>query len=302
MKSISPSNTLRDKDRLFPTVMILPTLIVLLIMTVYPIIFTAIYSFTNYQIKGAKIVSEYVGFKNYVSLFAKTAFRQAILNTVKFTIIAVILEIVFGMLIAVFINSLKRGQKIMRTLVLIPYLLPTVTVCLIWKMMLSPNYGIINQVWQTLFGVAAPNWFNDVRTAFWAVLVIDVWQNIPFAFLLMYASLQSVPADQYEAADVDGANKVQQFFHITIPSIKSSIFLCFLMRTIDTFRLFEKVNILTKNGGPGGTVATVTEYIYLNGIQSFKFGFGSAGSIVMTILVLILSSVYIKNAIRKKKA
>lgn len=274
--------------------MLTPTMIVLLVMTAYPLIFTFVYSFTDYNyLKGTEDAS-FVLFENYTSLIQNGYFQQAVWNTVIFTVLAVVLEMGFGLLIAVFVNSLKRGQKIMRTLLLLPYLLPAVTVALSWRMMLSANYGIINQFLESL-GLPVFNWFMDTQTAFGTILVIDVWQNVPFVFLLLYASLQSVSESQYEAARIDGAGTLQQFWYITLPNIKSSLALCALLRTIDTFRLFEKVNVLT-GGGPAGTTTTITQFLYTYGIESLDFGFGSAGAIVMTVLVLILSSFYIKRA------
>ena len=274
--------------------MLTPTMIVLLVMTAYPLIFTFVYSFTDYNyLKGTEDAS-FVLFENYASLIQNGYFQQAVWNTVIFTVLAVVLEMGFGLLIAVFVNSLKRGQKIMRTLLLLPYLLPAVTVALSWRMMLSANYGIINQFLESL-GLPVFNWFMDTQTAFGTILVIDVWQNVPFVFLLLYASLQSVSESQYEAARIDGAGTLQQFWYITLPNIKSSLALCALLRTIDTFRLFEKVNVLT-GGGPAGTTTTITQFLYTYGIESLDFGFGSAGAIVMTVLVLILSCFYIKRA------
>ena len=274
--------------------MLTPTMIVLLVMTAYPLIFTFIYSFTDYNyLKGTEQAS-FILFDNYTKLFKNGYFQQAVWNTIKFTILAVILEMGLGLLIAVFINTLKRGQKIMRTLLLLPYLLPAVTVALSWRMMLSSNYGIVNQFLNAL-GLPVYNWFMDTKTAFGTILVIDVWQNVPFVFLLLYASLQSVSENQYEAARIDGAGFLQQFWYVTLPNIKGSLALCALLRTIDTFRLFEKVNVLT-GGGPAGTTTTITQFLYTYGIKSLDFGFGSAGAIVMTVLVLILSSVYIKRA------
>ena len=271
-----------------------PTLILQLVMTANPQIFTFVYSFTDYNyLKGTENAS-FVLFDNYVSLFKNGYFQQAVWNTIKFTILAVVLEMALGLLIAVFVNSLKRGQKIMRTLLLLPYLLPAVTVALSWRMMLSANYGIINQFLKGL-GLPVFNWFMDTKTAFGTILLIDVWQNVPFVFLLLYASLQSVSENQYEAARIDGAGFFQQFWYITLPNIKGSLALCALLRTIDTFRLFEKVNVLT-GGGPAGTTTTITQFLYTYGIKSLDFGFGSAGAIVMTLLVLILSSFYIKRA------
>ena len=284
---IAKLNSAQAATNRFGIGMLTPTLIVLLVMTAYPLIFTFVYSFTDYNyLKGTENAS-FVLFDNYVSLFKNGYFQQAVWNTIKFTILAVVL-------IAVFVNSLKRGQKIMRTLLLLPYLLPAVTVALSWRMMLSANYGIINQFLKGL-GLPVFNWFMDTKTAFGTILLIDVWQNVPFVFLLLYASLQSVSENQYEAARIDGAGFFQQFWYITLPNIKGSLALCALLRTIDTFRLFEKVNVLT-GGGPAGTTTTITQFLYTYGIKSLDFGFGSAGAIVMTLLVLILSSFYIKRA------
>ena len=291
---IAKLNSAQAATNRFGIGMLTPTLIVLLVMTAYPLIFTFVYSFTDYNyLKGTENAS-FVLFDNYVSLFKNGYFQQAVWNTIKFTILAVVLEMALGLLIAVFVNSLKRGQKIMRTLLLLPYLLPAVTVALSWRMMLSANYGIINQFLKGL-GLPVSNWFMDTKTAFGTILLIDVWQNVPFVFLLLYASLQSVSQNQYEAARIDGAGFFQQFWYITLPNIKGSLALCALLRTIDTFRLFEKVNVLT-GGGPAGTTTTITQFLYTYGIKSLDFGFGSAGAIVMTLLVLILSSFYIKRA------
>ncbi|MEG1592857.1 MAG: sugar ABC transporter permease [Oscillibacter sp.] len=283
-------------ERAFPRLMIAPTLLVLIVLTAYPLIFTFIYSFTDYNYLKGPGSANFVLFDSYASLLQNAYFRQAMVNTLKFTVLAVFFEMILGLLVAVFINSLKRGQKVMRTLLLLPYLLPAVTVALSWKMMLSSNYGIVNQVLEAV-GLPVFNWFMDTRTAFGTILLIDVWQNVPFVFLLLYASLQSVSESQYEAARIDGAGAVQQFWYVTIPNIKNGLALCALLRTIDTFRLFEKVNILT-GGGPAGTTSTITQFLYNYGIKNLKFGFGSAGAIVMTVLVLVLSSFYIKKAMK----
>lgn len=276
--------------------MLTPTLVVLLVMTAYPLVFTLVYSFTDYNLlRALKNPVSFIALKNYTDLLKDEYFQQAIWNTVKFTVLAVIFEMLIGFLMALLVNSLRRGQKAMRTLLLLPYLLPTVTVAMSWRMMLSPNYGIVNQVLSAL-NLPVYNWFSDVKTAFGMLVMIDVWQSAPFVFLLLYAALQSVPASQYEAARIDGANSIKTLFYVTIPNIKNSLALCALLRTIDSFRLFDKVNLLT-GGGPANTTATITQYLYNYGIKSLDFGFGSAGAIVMTILVLILSSFYIKRAL-----
>ena len=251
--------------------MLSPTVVILLIMTAYPLFFTLVYSFTDYNLlRSLKKGSHFIALQNYTKLLSDPYFQQSILNTVKFTILAVIFEMFIGLVMALFVNSLKRGQKTMRTLLLLPYLLPTVTVALSWRMMLSPNYGIVNQVLQALH-LPVYNWFSDIHTAFGMLVLIDVWQSAPFVFLLLYAALQSVPQSQYEAARIDGANRFKILFYVTLPNIKNSLALCALLRTIDSFRLFDKVNLLT-GGGPANSTSTITQYLYNYGIKSRQRG------------------------------
>lgn len=294
-EKVTKLNTAQNAAKRFGLGMTSPTVIVLLVMTAYPLLFTLFYSFTDYNLlKNLRKPAEFILFENYTKLLTNEYFQQSIWNTVKFTILAVIFEMLVGFAMALLVNSLRRGQKVMRTLLLLPYLLPTVTVALSWRMMLSPNYGIVNKVLEAL-NLPVYNWFSDIHTAFGMLLLIDIWQCAPFVFLLLYAALQAVPQAQYEAARIDGANAVKTLFYVTIPNIKNSLALCALLRTIDSFRLFDKVNLLT-GGGPANSTSTITQYLYNYGISSLDFGFGSAGAVIMTILVLVLSSAYIKRA------
>lgn len=282
----------------FATLMMLPTLVTMIIMTVYPMISTVAYSLTNFRLLKKNL--SFVGIQNYINLLSNEYFQQAIWTTVKFTVFSVFFEMLIGFVFALYVNSLKsqRVQKIMRTLLLLPYLLPAVTVALSWRMMLSANYGIVNQ-WLTDMHIPVFNWFSDIRTAFPMLVVIDVWQNTPFVFLLLYASMQSISKDQYKAAKMDGSRALSTLWYVTIPNLKTSLALCALLRTIDSFRIFDKVNLLT-GGGPANSTTTITQYIYNFGIKSLKFGLGSAGALIMTVIVLVLSSLYIKNAIKTK--
>lgn len=284
------------KTAIFPYTMTLPTIILLIVLTIFPLLFTAYYSLTDYYYLASS-PPKFIALDNFIKIVKDRYFQQAVGNTIRFTILAVVFETSLGLAIAVLIHSIRKGNKILRTTVLLPTLLPPVTVALVWQIMFSNNYGIINQL-TGLIGIPPQNWLMDVRTAFYAILVIDIWQYTPFAFLMIYASLQTVPLGQYEAATIDGASKWQQFRFITIPNILSGVILVVLLRTIDTFRLFDKVNILTK-GGPANSTATITQYIYLNGIRSLKVGYGAAASLIMTVLVLILSSFYVKKAFTK---
>ncbi|MDR1636447.1 MAG: sugar ABC transporter permease, partial [Treponema sp.] len=264
---------MKNKGNTFGVLMTSPTIAILAIFTVFPLLFTLFYSFTDYYFLARKPAAG-VGFNNYIELLKNGYFLQAIRNTVKFVILAVLIETGAGISIAVFVNSFKKNTKLLRTIILLPVLMPPVTVALMWQTMLSNNYGIINQLLGFL-RIGPVNWLMDIKTAFYAILVIDVWQYTPMAFLLIYASMQTIPQVQYEAARMDGAGVWAQFLYITVPNISSGILMVVLMRTIDTFRLFDKVNILTK-GGPANSTATMTQFIYQQGVRGLKVGYGSA--------------------------
>ncbi|WP_145409038.1 carbohydrate ABC transporter permease [Paenibacillus xylanexedens] len=279
--------------RVFQWAMLAPVTLLLICVTVFPFIYTVTNSFTDYYYLASD-AKQFIGFSNYVKIIQDEQFRQAVWNTLKFMFLAVSIETALGLGIAVLIESMRRGQKILRITMLIPSLLPPVTVALIWQMMLSNHNGIVNHLLHW-FGVGPFNFLMDINIAFNAILFIDIWQWTPFAFLLLYAGLQSVPRSQFEAAKVDGAGKLRIFFHITLPNIMPPLFMVILLRTIDTFRLFDKVNILT-GGGPANSTTTITQYIYKQGVYNLQIGYGAAASVIMVMLVLVFSVFYIKRS------
>ena len=279
----------------FAILMESPTCVILTVLSIYPFVYTLYYSLTNFYYIS-KDGLDFVGLKNYADLVRNPYFIRAVINTIKFTVACTLLETVAGVAVAVYVNGLRHFKKTMRTILLLPNLLPPVTAALIWKIMLSNNYGIINEFLRFMH-IPVFNWFFDTRTAMPVIILIDVWQCMPFVFLLIYASLQTVPQTLYEAAKIDGANKWHEFRYITMPCISGAVVLCLLLRTIDSFRMFDKINILT-GGGPANTTATITQFIYTYGIKSLKFGYGSAGAVVMAAIVLLLSIQYIKKSMK----
>ncbi len=279
----------------FAILMESPTFVILTVLSIYPLVYTLCYSLTNFYYISKDRMS-FIGLKNYADLARNPYFIRAVINTIKFTVACTLLETAAGIGVAVYVNGLRHFKKTMRTILLLPNLLPPVTAALIWKIMLSNNYGIINEFLRFMH-IPVFNWFFDTRTAMPIIILIDVWQCMPFVFLLIYASLQTVPQTLYEAAKIDGANGWHEFRYITMPCISGAVVLCLLLRTIDSFRMFDKINILT-GGGPANTTATITQFIYTYGIKSLKFGYGSAGAVVMAAIVLLLSVQYIKKSMK----
>lgn len=286
---------INDQDRIFGYGMLLPAMLILIILSVFPICFILFYSFSDFYYLSKEPL-KFIWFENYIEIFQDRYFLQALFNTFKFMILAVFFEILIALFLAGIVNSLKKLANLVRSILVLPYLMPPVTTVLIWQIMLSNNEGIINKILE-IFGFAPHNWLQDPSTALYAILIIDIWQYMPFVFLLLYSAMLNVPKDQYEAAKIDGASVFKQFIYITIPNIMPSILIAITLRIIDTFRLFDKVNILT-GGGPANSTATISQYIFDHGIKSLKVGYASAVSVIMVVAVLIFSIRYIQKQLK----
>lgn len=286
---------INDQDRIFGYGMLLPAMLILIILSVFPICFILFYSFSDFYYLSKEPL-KFIWFENYIEIFQDRYFLQALFNTFKFMILAVFFEILIALFLAGIVNSLKKLANLVRSILVLPYLMPPVTTVLIWQIMLSNNEGIINKILE-IFGFAPHNWLQDPSTALYAILIIDIWQYMPFVFLLLYSAMLNVPKDQYEAAKIDGASTFKQFIYITIPNIMPSILIAITLRIIDTFRLFDKVNILT-GGGPANSTATISQYIFDHGIKSLKVGYASAVSVIMVVAVLIFSIRYIQKQLK----
>ncbi|SES12674.1 multiple sugar transport system permease protein [Gracilibacillus ureilyticus] len=273
-------------------IFLIPTIIVFLVLTVYPLLYVITASFfsMNY-LQGTEW--KFVGFQGYQELFQDSLFWVAFKNTIIFVVIAVSLEVFFGLMFAILFQKNFKGSAIIRSIVLLPMLLPPITVALTWKMMYEYDYGIINY-FLTLVGLPAIEWLSSADWALFSIVITDVWQWTPFAFLIILASLQTIPKDLYESAAVNGASGFQAFRYITLPLLKPVILLVLFLRTIDTFQIFDKMYVLT-GGGPGNATETLTFYIYRQGFRYFETGYATAATLVVVIIIVILSIGYIKS-------
>lgn len=287
-----------DHDRGFTNAMVWPALVILLLTSLLPIIYVLITSFTDMTLitmnRGG---TQWVGFKNYINAITDPDFLQSIWVTVKFTLLAVVTETIFGTMLALYLHSSGKPSKLLRTLFLFPMLCPPITITLIWQTMFSNSYGILNQI-LGVFGIAPVNWLQDINAAFYAVLWVDIWQYAPFVFLLVYVALCQMPKDLLEAAALDGANGFRRLRYITLPYLAKPMTVVILLRLIDTFRLFDKVNVLTK-GGPYNSTRTITMYIYQRGYNDMDIGVTSATSILMTVIILLIAFPYIRSSFKQ---
>ncbi|WP_124728033.1 carbohydrate ABC transporter permease [Staphylospora marina] len=240
------------------------------------------------------IEPNFVGLGYYVKLIKDKRMWDALENTFVFTVISVSLELILGLAIAIFINRKFFGRGMVRAAVLVPWAIPTVISALMWKFMFDGQNGIVAKWFETIGLVSDMGELLTTKFgSMFAIIFADVWKTTPFMALLLLAGLQTIPRSLYEAADVDGASKLRQFIHITLPMLKSTILVALLFRTLDAFRIFDLVYVLT-GGGPANATETISIYAYKTMFAQMNFGEGSALSVVVFLCVALISGVFVK--------
>lgn len=236
----------------------------------------------------------FIGLKNYSTALKDARVRKALLNTIIFTFISVAFELVLGIMLALIMNKAMFGRGLIRAISLIPWAIPTAVSALIWQYLYNGNSGIMALIFSKIGLISKPTDLLLTSTAaMGAVIIADVWKTTPYMALLILAGLQTIPNTVYEASAVDGAHKLQQFFRITLPMLKSSILVALLFRTLDAFRVFDLIYVLT-GGGPGGSTESISIYAYKAMFAQTKFGYGSALTIIIALCVAIICYFYIK--------
>jgi multiple sugar transport system permease protein len=242
----------------------------------------------------AFISPNFIGFNYYIKLIQNQRLWDSLNNTLVFTVISVFLELVFGLMIALLINRHFVGRGLVRAAVLVPWAIPTVVSALMWKFMFDGQNGIMAKFFELIGIVPDMGMLLTTKAgSMFAVIFADVWKTTPFMALLLLAGLQTIPSSLYEAAEVDGASKAQQFFRITLPLLKSTILVALLFRTLDAFRVFDLIYVLT-GGGPANSTETISIYAYKTMFAQMNFGEGSALSVIVFICVAIISIIFVK--------
>ncbi len=240
------------------------------------------------------INSNYIGFNNFKQILKDPRVIYTLSITLIFTAISVFCELVLGLILALIMNKAMTGRGLIRTVSLIPWAIPTSVAALMWAYLYNGSSGIIAQVFSSM-GIInqATDLMLTARGALSAIIAADVWKTTPYMALLLLAGLQVIPNSLYESSSLDGANKLKQFRHITLPLLKPSILVALLFRTLDAFRVFDLIYVLT-GGGPGGTTESISIYAYKVMFAQTRFGYGSAMVLIMALAVGIISYAYIK--------
>ncbi|WP_437933968.1 carbohydrate ABC transporter permease [Sorangium sp. So ce341] len=270
---------------------LLPTLVVVAFVALYPLAQTFYLSFTNARL-GTGEPATLVGAQNYVDLVQDSYFHDAVLLTVFFTVVTVLSELALGLGIALLVNSQFKGRSAVRAAMLIPWAIPTVISAQMWKWMYNDVYGVFNDLLVNRLGVLPRNvaFVADPDVSFWAVAIIDIWKTTPFMALLLLAGLQLIPSDLYEAARVDGATPLQQFTRITLPLLKPSMLVALIFRTLDALRVFDVFFVMFGNRPDMQTMATYAQQTL---VSVSNIGYGSAISVALFLIIAVFILIYL---------
>ena len=265
---------------------VLPAVVVLSLVTVYPVLSVLYLSLRRKLLLFD--ISEFTGLGNYRFLLSDDRFWNALGNTVYFTVLSVSLELLFGLGIALLLNRAFRFKGAVTALVLVPWAVPTVVSARMWEWMYNSDFGILNY----LLGMKI-NWLGSPFWAMHAAVAMDVWKTTPFVVILLLAGLKMIPGDLYQAARIDGAGGWSLFRRITLPLLMPVVLVVLIFRTMDAFRVFDAVYVLT-GGGPANTTETLSIYTYKVLFQTLQFGYGSTLSIVVFLCVGAISILYVR--------
>lgn len=286
------SNDVRTLAFLF----LLPTIVVLVSVVLYPFTYALLLSF---QAKTAGVPARFIGLANYIELLSDKEFMQILYNTVWYTGVAVSIKFVIGLVSALVLNQPRRFNNIYRTILFIPWAIPTVIASLNWLWVYNEFNGLLNLVLVRLgiieYGVA---WLAEPKWAMWAVIAVVVWNGTPFYTMHFLAGLQAIPKELYEAAAIDGGGEFHKFWHITIPSMKPVFTITVMLSTVFTSTSIVVVNILT-NGAPANLTQILPNESYAAAIEAGRLGLGSAISMVMFPFLVVFIVILTRRMLRR---
>lgn len=282
------------KENLIGYLSIAPAILLIGGVGIVPILITFTYSF-QYRVLTDPLNIHFVGLDNYIKLLTDPSFWEVFKNTAVFAILSMVVQLFVGLTAALFMNSAKKYVGIIRTIILIPWAIPGIIIAYMFSFMFNDQLSVINVILEGLGLIDNPITFlANKHWAMFVVVVADTWKQFPYIALMLLAGLQTIPKELYESASVDGAGTIAQFFKITLPNLKGIILIVLLFRTMGAIRIFDIIYGIT-GGGPANSTATLLFKAYKYIFGDMNFGLGSAMSTIITLLIMILSFVYIRT-------
>lgn len=282
------------KEGTFAYILLLPTLLVVLGVIIYPLLKTFETSLYSIQLTKPWLGRPFVGLGNYIEMLREPYLWQALGRTVYFSVVSIGMELVLGTAIALLLNQEFRGRWLLRSIVLLPWALPTVVNAAMWRWIYNPEYGALNALLTQLHLMENyRSWLSDPVLAMNMVIFADVWKMTPLVVLLLLAALQNIPKSLYEAARVDGAGSWRSFWRVTLPLLQPTFLVIIVMRTMETLKVFDIVYVLTR-GGPANGTQVIAYYAYTEAFSQLRFGSGAAVAYFIAFVTAIFALVYIR--------
>jgi multiple sugar transport system permease protein len=279
--------TLARRDRRFGYLLAAPGLAALMLVVLFPLLFTLLTSAFDYTLIEPTH-DRFVGLGHYRDALANAEFGQSLWVTLRFVAAVVVLEFLIGFAVALMLDTVERGKQVYYLILLFPLLINPVVVGLIWRMFLHPVLGIVNYL-LSLAGIHAVNWLGDPQNAFWTLVMVDIWHQVSFMVVLLLAGLSALPREPYEAARMEGAGTLQTFVHVTLPLMRPVIMVTILIRLIFAIRTYDLIYIMTR-GGPGQATDLVSYFIYRQAFVGLNIGAAAALSVILLLIVLALTA------------
>ncbi|KUO22375.1 carbohydrate ABC transporter permease [Streptomyces dysideae] len=285
MTSTANATALRRRRRRTTLVgwsFILPNFLGFAALTLVPVVATLLLAFTNWN---SYSTPEWVGLDNFRRMLDSDNFWAALSNTTYYAVGHIPLTLAASLGLAVLLNQKLRGVGVLRTAFFFPYITSLVAVAVVWNMLLSPDVGPVNQLLKAVGVAHPPGWTTSTDWSMPAVIIASVWRDMGYYMVLYLAGLQTIPAELYEAARVDGAGPWKRFWHVTVPGLRPTTFFVLVMLTVASFKVFDLIQVMTE-GGPGRSTLVLSQLIFREGITQGRFGYSSAISLVLFLLVM----------------
>ena len=280
-------------DRAGAWIFITPTLLLLLAINIYPLIYAISMSFTNFYANKLGREIKWVGLKNYAKILGKEAIWERMQITASFMFWTLLLQAIIGLSLALLLNKKFKGNELLTTLIVLPMMLSPAVVGVFWTYLYNPQVGLFNYIVNFFYDFGSFDMIGSSTLAPWAIVIVDTWMWTPFTMLICLAGLRSIPNYLYEAAEVDRANRLQQFIYITLPSVLPFLLLALLFRGIENFKMFDMVVELT-SGGPGSATELASIQLKREAFEKWKTGYSSAYAVILFVTIFGFGNVYVK--------
>ncbi|MCL2034372.1 MAG: sugar ABC transporter permease [Oscillospiraceae bacterium] len=296
----------KTNNGLIALMFLLPSLIGFAVFSVLPMIVSMAVSLSSWDGLSKLILFDDVsgffqefgiGVANYSNIFATPELYQVLGNTLKFVAMYIPLMLIAAMSVGLILAKGRRGSGVLRILYYIPVITSWVAGALIWRWAFSPEYGIINEILK-IFGISGPLWLQSAQWAMPGIVLASVWKDMGYFGLMLFAGLRSIDAGYYEAASIDGAGKIRQFFNVTLPMLSPTLFFVIIINIINSLQIFPQVMVMTPGGGPGGSTMVMVERIYTRAFSYYQMGYASALSWILFVVIFLFT--FIQMQLQKR--